>query len=317
MVFKRIRLPQRLLERLAKIFPANKIDSVLHAFSVKRPTTIRANTIKIEGRELRQRLMDQSIKLDTVFWYKDAFIVRNRDLRGIQSLPEYHEGLFYVQSLSSMIPALILDPKPREKILDLAAAPGSKTTQMAAIMENKGEIVANEPNSIRYQILNANLKVQGVKSVKTISMRGEIIRNLYSDYFDKALVDAPCSSDGRISVFYQNSFKHWSYRDVKDYSLLQKKLLISALLSVKPGGTVVYSTCALSPEENEEVISSVLEKSGGLVKTEPVRLNTYQFAPPILNWEGKLYHRGVRNCARVYPSDLMEGFFIAKLKRIK
>lgn len=317
MVFKKIKLPQRLLDRLTLILPRKKFEAVLHAYSIKRPTTIRANTLKIHGWELRQRLLDQGIKADTVFWNKEAFIVRNKVLKELRLLKDYQEGYFYVQSLSSMIPPLVLNPKPGEKVLDIAAAPGSKTTQMAAMMENKGEIVANEPNNVRYQKLDHNLKIQGITNTKLISMQGEIISNLYSDYFDKVLVDAPCSGEGRISMHYQDSFGYWSFRNVSNYAHLQKKLLAQALLTVKPGGTVVYSTCTLSPEENEEVVNWILERTEGKVVLENVSVGTLRFSQPVMKWGEKNYLPHVRKTARIIPSDLMEGLFTAKLKRIE
>lgn len=310
-----IRLPKNLIYRFREIVPAHKIESVLHAFTVKRPTTIRANTLKISGHELRRALLEAEVKPDTVFWYRDAFIIRNKTLKYIRTLKHYIEGDLYVQSLASMIPPLILNPKPGEKILDMAAAPGSKTTQMAAIMENKGEIVANDPNPIRAQKLNANLLLQGAENVKIILERGERLFKTYPDYFDKVLLDTPCSGEGRINTFDWESYKYWSYKHLLEYSALQKKLLTSALLCVKKGGSVVYSTCSISPEENEEVVSSVLEKAGGLVTTENIHLHNFPFERPIMKYKGQEYHRDVSRSARIYPSGLMEGFFIAVLKR--
>lgn len=317
MQFRNIRLPRNLLERLQLLFPGNKFDSVIHTFSVRRQTTIRVNTLKISEHDLRRQLLELGVKADTVFWNKEAFIIKNKSLRELRSLKYYEDGYFYVQSLSSMIPPLILNPKKGEKILDMAAAPGSKTTQMAAIMGNSGEIIANEPNSIRYQKLEANLRIQGITNTKLIRMNGEAIQSLYSDYFDRVLLDAPCSGEGRISIFYKDSYQYWSMRNVTNFSALQKRLLISALLSVKPGGVVIYSTCALSPEENEDVVSSVLEKSQDLVKTVPISVNTFQFSAPVMSWGGKVYHKGIANTVRIYPTNKMEGFFVAKLRKIK
>lgn len=315
MVKRGVRLPKSLIYRFREILPLNRIESVLHAFTVRRPTTIRANTLKISGHELRRALLAAEVKPDTVFWYRDAFIIRNKTLKYIRTLKYYTDGYLYVQSLASMIPPLILNPKPGEKILDMAAAPGSKTTQMAAMMENKGEIVANDPNPIRAQKLNANLLLQGAGNVKIILGHGEKLFKTYPDYFDKVLVDTPCSGEGRINVFEWESYKYWSYKHLLEYSALQRKLLTSALLCVKKGGTVVYSTCSLSPEENEEVVSSVLEKAGGLVTTENIHLHNFPFEKPLMEYKGQVYHKDVAKSARIYPSNLMEGFYIAVLKR--
>lgn len=317
MLVQRIILKKNLFERLSLILPTNRLGAVLHAFSNRRPTTIRANTLKISGWELRKQLLEMGIKADTVFWNKDTFIIQNRKLREIEGMDLYKKGFFYVQSLSSMIPPLILAPGKNEIVLDIAAAPGSKTTQMAAIMGNTGELFANEPNAARLQKLEANLKRQGVTNTKLLSMDGGAVQSLFSDYFDKVLVDAPCSGEGRISLHYEASYQNWSYQSVRNYSSLQRRLLISALLTVKPGGKVVYSTCTLAPEENEENVSFILDKTEDQVITEPVILNSFQFSPPILRWEGIDYHKGVKNCARIIPSDSMEGFFVTVFKRLK
>jgi 16S rRNA (cytosine1407-C5)-methyltransferase len=317
MLVQRIKLKKNLLDRLSLILPSNRLEAVLHVFSNRRPTTIRANTLKITGWELRRKLLEIGIKADTVFWCKEAFIIQNRKLREIEGLDLYKKGYFYVQSLSSMIPPLVLAPAKNEIVLDIAAAPGSKTTQIAAMMGNTGELFANEPNEIRLQKLEANLNRQGVTNTKLLSMDGGAVQSLFTDYFDKVLVDAPCSGEGRISIYFEDSYRNWSYRSVCNYSSLQKRLLISALLAVKPGGKVVYSTCTLAPEENEGNVSFILEKTEGQVIAEPVILNSFHFSPPIMHWEGKDFHKGVKNCVRVNPSETMEGFFVTVFKRLK
>lgn len=312
------RLPQRLIERIRQIVPGKKTESVLHAFGIKRPTTIRANTLKISGLDLMRQFRAIGIKLDTVFWYKDAFVVRNRTLRELRELKYYKEGYFYVQSLSSMIPAIVLHPKPQETILDLCAAPGSKTTQIAAMMENKGKIIANEPNPIRWQKLNANLLKQGVSNTEIISMHGEDIHKKYEDCFDRALVDAPCSGEGIIHTFDVDTYRGWGLGKIERYVQIQKKLLIAALLSVKKGGVVVYSTCTLEPEENEGVVDWILEKAKGFVKLEQVFIGdnvSYEGDCGFGQWGDVQYSRELSKTVRIWPGKLMEGFFVAKIRK--
>ncbi|MCJ7740813.1 RsmB/NOP family class I SAM-dependent RNA methyltransferase [Candidatus Microgenomates bacterium] len=299
---RQAQLPRLLKDRLQEI-TLDKYNSVLHSFSVRRPTTIRANTLKISGPLLLRDLRDLGVKLDTVNWCKEAFIVRNKSLKDLRLLKYYQEGYLYVQSLSSMIPALVLDPKPGEKILDLCAAPGSKTTQMAAMMENEGEIVANEPNPIRAQKLNANLLKQGVTNTKMVNLYGEDVYKKYSDYFDRVLVDAPCSGEGRIHTYDPETFRGWSLGKIERYVKVQKKLLISAVLAVKKGGIIVYSTCTLEPEENKGVVDEILQKAGGYLVLEEIKI------------EGKEGEKGKKGILRVWPDKLMEGFFIAKMRK--
>lgn len=381
-------LPKLFVYRLHDLVPAADINTVLSAFTAKRPTTIRANTLKITARDLRNAMFDAGVKLENVLWYRDAFIVKNRTLRELtemeidpqelrtsepffsdtSTLPRfqndmakyqrkrasdrselssvfkkdssgssskeknkvnlYKEGYFYVQSLSSMVPALLLDPKPGEKVLDITAAPGSKTTQMAMMMGNTGKIVANDSSRVRLYKLEANLRIQGVKNVSISNMPAEGVWKAYPEFFDKVLVDVPCSMEGRFATYEPDTYKGWSVAKVKNLSHLQKWILRSAVSCCKVGGRIIYSTCTLSPEENEEVIDWILEKEEGNVKVEDFsRLSgtppmawamvNLKYSNGITEWEGKTYHPSVTKTARILPSATMEGFFIAVLKKVK
>lgn len=283
-------LPKLFVERLRYIIPASHYQEVLLSFSIKRPTTLRANTLKIKGYKLRKRLADQRILIHPVVGNKDAFTLSNISLRDLEKTEEYQEGLLYVQSLSSMIPVRILDPKPGEKILDIAAAPGSKTTQIGSLMENKGIVVANDTSLVRILKLKANLERQGVTNVTITQKAGQRIWMDYPEYFDRVLADVPCSMEGRFSIYDRDSFKRWSLRNIKKLSHEQKYILRSAVSSTKVGGTIVYSTCTLAPEENEEVIEWILEKEKGKVLKEKSQ--------------------------SILPNKQMEGFYIVKLRKI-
>ena len=159
--------------------------------------------------------------------------------------------------------------------------------------------------------------IQGAANVKLESMHGERIYEKYEEYFDRVLVDAPCSSTGRIHTFEPDSYKYWSYNNTQRYSQIQRKLLSSALLSVKKGGVVVYATCTLSPEENEEVMDWLLNTAKTYVSLEKISLGGFVFEPGFTSWQGKKYHRDLENTARIWPNKMMEGFFIAKIRKIK
>jgi 16S rRNA (cytosine1407-C5)-methyltransferase len=310
------RLPQILVDRLMIMFPGGEFHSVVNGFSVHRPTTIRANSLKISGRELKERFQQDKIHFDVVNWYGDALILSGISRGQLSRRDEYKNGSFYVQSLSSMLPVLVLQPKPGENVLDLCAAPGSKTTQMAAMMKNQGTIVAYETNPIRTDKLVANLTIQGVTNVNIETYSGEKAGERYPNYFDAVLVDAPCSGEGRINIYDHGSFRGWSVKKIKDYSILQKRLLISAIFATKPGGRIVYSTCTLAPEENEGVIDYVMTVLSGKVALEYVSLPGLKISPSFTSWNGKTYIRDISKSVRVFPSALMEGFYIAMLRKI-
>ncbi len=207
----------------------------------QRNTTLRVNKIKCSIHELMKYLKENNIKFDRVLWYNDALVIKNVKEKQIKKLDIYDKGYLYLQSLSSMIPPVILDPKEGENVLDLTAAPGSKTTQMAGMMNNKGYILANELDAIRCERLKYNVEMQGAKIIEVINRRGESIGKEYKEYFDKVLLDAPCSGEGRFLGNNVQTYRNWSKKTVLQLSKLQKKLFKSAYDSLKKGGIMVYS----------------------------------------------------------------------------
>ena len=220
-----------------------------------------------------------------------------------------------------MIPPLVLDPKPGEIVLDLTAAPGSKTSQMAIMMKQEGELVANDKNKIRFFKLKHNMEQQGViddsKKDWSCTLRmepGTVLLQEYEQYFDKILLDAPCSSEARFVVGNPKSFGYWKDRKVKEMAYTQRRLLLSAWKSLKPGGTLVYSTCTFSPEENEMQIDRLLERFDD-VDVLPVEIPDVERLPIMKEWQGKTLSPEVQKCFRVKPTKDIEGFFIAKLQK--
>jgi len=296
--------------------PPDQIDSVVQSFT-RRPTTFRVNPLKTNHADLLADLSKLGFEIEPVNWYADAFILRNKSKAELIETPMYQHGELYVQSLSSMIPPLVLDPQPGEKICDLAAAPGSKTTQIAAMMRNTGEIVANDRSKIRLHKLVANLKLQGVTNVRTRLTSGEDLWKRFPEYFDRTLVDAPCSLEGRFEAGNPKSFDGWSLRKVQLLSAIQSHLLRSAVSATKRGGAIIYSTCTLSPEENEQVIDWILQKEPGVVEVESIELPMPGLQAGITHWERKDFSPAVHDTIRILPSRTMEGFYIARLRKIK
>lgn len=310
-------LPQAFLERASRIIPPQELDSVLMSFCTKKPTTFRANTIKISVEKLKEELTKQGFSFDEVPYIKNAFLLRGRPQKELTETDLYKDGYIYLQNLSSMLPPIIMDPKKDEKILDIAAAPGSKTTQIAAIMQNTGQIIANDSSRIRLYKLEANLKIQGVTNAQISYAPGQTIWKKYPEYFDKALVDVPCSLEGTFNTNRPKSYESWSPRKVKMLVQLQRFLLRSAVSAVKPGGVIVYSTCTLAPEENEGVIDWILKKEKNSLKAEKISLPIKNITPALEQWKNKTYDPQIKNTLRVLPSEIMEGFFVAKLRKIR
>lgn len=309
--------PQEYIQRLLSIVPSEVFTQIMAAQSIKRPTTFRVNTILSTSDAVQHSLKQQGFILESVPWYPDAFILLNRSLRELTETLQYSKGELYVQSLSSMIPPHVLNPQPGDKVLDITAAPGSKTTQMASMMHNIGELIANDSSRVRGYRLAANIKLQGATIAKVTQYDARSVWQHQPEYYDKALVDVPCSMEGRFITTDPKTFNDWSLKKIKELSRLQRWILRSAISSTKPGGTIVYSTCTLSPEENEEVINWILDKEKDKIMVEDIHLEGLYTNPALRSFGEKIYDMNIGKTVRIYPTDRMEGFYIAKLKKLK
>jgi len=273
--------------------------------------SIRVNTLLASISEVRKSLNKKGWKLEQIPWCKEGFWIDNPERRDVGNLLEHHLGKIYVQEAASMIPPLVLKPKPKDLVLDMCAAPGSKTTQMAAMMKNKGLIVANDYKGNRLQSLGINLQRSGLTNAIITLMPGQRYNNFK---FDKILVDAPCSGTGTIRKSLR-TINMWNPGMVKNLAKQQKKLLINAFDNLKDGGELVYSTCSLEPEENEGVIDFLLEQRSN-AKVMPVRLPGLKVSNPVLNFGNKEYNAEIKEVIRIWPQDNdTEGFFIAKINK--
>ena len=300
------RLPEEFVDNLYTMFSPGVVDNIFRGIAERRYTTIRVNTLKYNIQDLMKYFKEINIKFERILWYKDALIIKNANEKEIQKLDIYKNGYIYHQSLSSMVPPLVLDPKEGECILDVTAAPGSKTTQMAALMNGKGYILANELDKLRCERLKYNVIVQGAKIVEVINGRGEKLGEQYNEKFDKVLLDTPCSGEGRFSIYNVQTYKSWSTRTVKELTKMQKKLFKSAYNALKPNGTLVYSTCTLNKEENECILDWAINNFN--IKLVPLNIEIREGIPAFNNGLDK----SINNAMRILPSKNMEGFFVSK-----
>ncbi|MBS3072753.1 RsmB/NOP family class I SAM-dependent RNA methyltransferase [Candidatus Pacearchaeota archaeon] len=278
--------------------------------------SIRCNTIKISPSELKKRLEKRWEIKQPFKKHPEIMIVESKLLPGeLGKAIEHILGYYYIQEISSMMPVLVLNPKEDESILDLAAAPGSKTTQIASVMNNKGILIANEVSLGRIGILSTNLQRCAVTNSLVIRQTGESLCKKLVNLniqFDKILADVPCSGEGTIRSS-PRTVQMFSENLIKNLSNTQKYLAINAIKALKVNGTLVYSTCTHAPEENEAIISYLLENYPVEIQEINLPLKT---RPGITKWKEKNYHKDVNKCIRIYPQDNnTEGFFIACLKK--
>lgn len=299
------KLPIDFIENLYKDLGQKNAEKCLMGMCQERYTTLRINSLKSNTVEIEEQFDKLGICFEKVSFYDDAYIIKNKNEKDLQNLDIYKDGKIYLQSLSSMVPVLALEPKENEKILDLTAAPGSKTTQIAAITKNKAKILANEIDKIRFERLKYNINLQGANA-EAINSDGVKINEKYNDYFDRTLIDAPCSGEGRFLIEKKESYLKWSEKMKEELAKLQKELLHSAIKATKKGGVIVYSTCTLNKKEDEDIVNFAVKNYG--VRVEKIDLKIKNAL--------KIKHEGDCNSLKIIPSEIMEGFYIAKLVKI-
>lgn len=309
------RVPQEFIFRLKDIYPRD-YHSILQTFLYKKVPTFRVNRLKIDPDFLKIELRKNQIKFKEVSWYSEAFILVSISRREFQETFFYKEGLVYFQNLSSMLPVLVLDPLKGERVLDLCAAPGGKTTQILSLLRGELELIAVEKIKVRFYKLKATLKKQGADNlVKVFLLDGIYMGKRYPEYFDRILLDAPCSSEAQFLLSEPRTYSYWSCRKIKEAQRKQKKLLFSGINALRKGGLLVYSTCTFSPEENEEVIDWALDKFKDEIFLEDIKLPLRNIRNGLLCWKGRSFSRQILKTKRIIPDRLMEGFFIAKIRK--
>lgn len=269
--------------------------------------SLRVNTLKISVTDFYARVTPRGWRLTPVPWCEEGFWVTREDEEALPlgSTAEHLSGLFYIQEASSMLPvsALFSDGNAPQCIMDVAAAPGSKTTQIAACMGNRGVILANEYSASRVKVLHANISRCGVRNTALTHFDGRVFGAALPETFDAILLDAPCSGEGVVRKD-PDALRNWSPESTLDIAATQRELIDSAFHALRPGGLLVYSTCTLNQEENQQVCRWLLARYPGAVEIQPLG-NLFPEAANVLTPEGFLH---------VFPQIFdCEGFFVARL----
>jgi NOL1/NOP2/sun family putative RNA methylase len=304
-------------KKIKEIYGEKVGCSVLKDIEKKPLVSFRVNTLKADTKEVLRKLTDLGFKISNGEVPDSFYIDDSPSDLSLSRTRFFEEGEVYIQNISSMIPSLVLGPRPDENVLDLCAAPGSKTTHISALSENKAKIVAVENNINRLNSLKDNCKNQGVTNIDFIRASSQSLLRIcpqFSGFFDKVLCDVPCSNEGLIRVPSSYNFKYWNPKLAKKLSSLQKKLIFSGINMLKTEGELVYSTCTYSVEENEQVINWALEKFPQM-EVENINLGNLPTMSGIKTWKGKTFNENIKRTVRILPSNHYEAFFIAKLAK--
>ncbi len=291
-------------------------EIAIRSLSHSHKSVLVLNTLKSNWRDVLSEL-HQISTLTEIQEVRHCYIIETgKD--ALTSLPLFKEGSYYILNYSSIIPPLMLDPQPNDTVLDMCAAPGGKTFILARESNNQANLYVNEVDKRRFNNLNSILTNLDVKVVQAFNAPAQGLAYATSQKFNKILIDAPCSAEGLINVTDGASLKYWSQKKVKQLRNLQKKIINCANELLEEGGEIVYSTCTYSPEENEEVIDYILNKHRDLeVLPLDERFKRDNFAPALVAWKNTIFHEDITKCVRILPTELFEGFFVAKLKKIK
>jgi len=304
-------LPQAFLDEIAAILP-KQLNMEDFVAACQRPLrkSVRVNTLKISVEQFVQRAQEKGWQLSPVPWCTEGFwIEADETIVPLGNTAEHMSGLFYIQEASSMMPVSALfkaEEDQFESVLDMAAAPGSKTTQIAAKMENHGVLVANEFSASRVKVLHANIERCGVRNASLSNYDGRVFGGWLPEQFEAVLIDAPCSGEGTVRKD-ADAMKNWSKESVISISDTQKDLIESAFHALKVGGTMVYSTCTLSIEENQQVCHHLKQTFGDAVEFESL-VDLFPGAEKALTEEGFLH---------IFPQVYdCEGFFVARIRKV-
>ena len=317
-------LPELLAQLTASKTDAHESDAIRTGFeaAAMRPVTLRANTLRAGGNEVAEALTDAGISYERVPWFEDAFVLTDVRERAIWDLPIYQDGSVYLQSLSSMLPPLVLAPRDGADVLDMCAAPGGKTSEMAALAPH-AHITACEMKAPRADKLEYNLRKLGVHTANVMRVDARRIDEFFS--FDQILLDAPCTGTGTYRTGDERAQTRMTSHLLARVTKAQRALLDRALTVLKPGGELVYATCSIMPEENERQVIAALKRhrdcelvplTGPVPEDSPARPATAQAVADAVE-AGAIPRlpNELPGTLTVCPSQLFEGFYIAKIKK--
>lgn len=302
-------------QKLKEIFE-NRAEEVIQSHYLTKPKSFRVNTLISNEKGVIDEMKNEKWEIRESE-IRNGYSISEKENISISKSKFFENSEIYIQELSSMLPVQILGPQKGERIIDLCAAPGSKTSQILAMTENNVELHAVEKSRGRFFKMKEIVENFGGKNVKFHLDDANILAKKYPwmlNYFDKILLDAPCSNEGSIDFNNPSTLKYWSSKEGRKISKLQKGLLNSAIKLLKPGGILIYSTCTYSVEENESVVNWALDKNEDM-QLEDIDLKIENKIPGRVEWREKSLNPELNKTIRVLPNEYWKGFYLARLRK--
>jgi 16S rRNA (cytosine1407-C5)-methyltransferase len=301
------------LSRVATVYGISE-SKAEELFSVERRSSVRINRLtERPPAEIAEDVRRRGFELEPIPWCPDAYLFLGAK-HELGATDLFQSGYVYIQNASSLVPVLALDPRPGQAIFDVSAAPGGKAAHIASIVGGEAELWLNDAIKSRLVRLHEVVKTHRVEPHRITSFPAQYVDKFVDRRFDRILLDAQCTGEGRVNLRRPNALQFWSTKRINEYSRLQQRMLMASFKLLEPGGVVVYSTCTIAPEENEAPVSHLLEHRPE-ARLEPIGVEVPEARPALRRWGERQFHREIANAVRVYPTEFMEPFFVARIRK--
>ncbi len=302
----------RFLSRAAAVWSVSPAEAERLASGGLR-SSVRINPLRSRPVAEIRRELEALTAVEAIPWCDGAFHITG-DRKAVTESALHAAGEVYVMNASSLIPALALAPEPDQDILDVCASPGGKSAHIAALTRNGARLWLNDGIKSRLKKLQELIDIMNISTVNVTDVQGQYLDKFVDATFDRILLDAQCSGEGMADLSRPDALKFWTPDRIEKMSRLQQRMLVAAFKLLRPGGTLVYSTCTIAPEENEAPVDHLVRHNDEAV-IEPIPVDVPEGRPGLARWEGRSYHPDLRHAMRIVPNAFMEAFFVCRITR--